>query len=120
MDGGVLVYTSFGGARVGWHIVGGTSASSPQLAGLIALTNQLADASGKAHVGYLNPLLYQLPASDFNDILPQTFGSVTLADNSNYGSGIAGSAVTTGYDLATGFGSPKAYQLVHDLAGMLH
>lgn len=119
VDGGVLVYTSFGGARVGWHIVGGTSAASPQLAGLIALTNQLADAGGKAHVGYLNPYLYNLPASDFTDIVPQTFGAVTLADNSNYGSGIAGMAVTTGYDLATGFGSPKAYSFVHDLANAL-
>lgn len=119
VDGGVLVYTSFPGVRVGWHIVGGTSASAPQLAGLIALTNQLADESGKAHVGYLNPFLYQLPASDFNDIVPQTFGSVTLDDNSNYGSGIAGMAVTTGYDLSTGQGSPKAYNFVHDLADVL-
>jgi subtilase family serine protease len=119
VDGGVLVYTSFPGARVGWHIVGGTSASSPQLAALIALTNQLADASHKAHVGYLNPLLYKLSASDFNDIVPQTFGAVTLADNSNFASGIAGMAVAPGYDLTTGFGSPKAYQLVHDLATIL-
>ncbi len=119
VDGGVLVYTSFPGTRVGWHIVGGTSAASPQLAGLIALTNQLADASHKAHVGYLNPLLYKLSASDFNDIVPQTFGAVTLADNSLYGSNIQGMAVSSGYDLATGFGSPKAYQLVHDLAGLL-
>jgi subtilase family serine protease len=119
VDGGVLVYTSFPGARVGWHIVGGTSASSPQLAALVALTNQLADASNKAHVGYLNPLLYKLSASDFNDIVPQTFNAVTLADNSVYGSGIAGMAVTPGYDLSTGFGSPKAYQLVHDLASIL-
>jgi subtilase family serine protease len=119
VDGGVLVYTSFPGARVGWHIVGGTSASSPQLAALIALTNQLADASHKAHVGSLNPLLYKLSASDFNDIVPQTFSAVTLADNSNFASGIAGMAVTPGYDLTTGFGSPKAYQLVHDLATIL-
>ncbi len=119
VDGGVLVYTSFPGVRVGWHIVGGTSASSPQLAGLIALTNQLADAGGKAHVGYLNPYLYNLPSSDFTDIVSQTFGAVTLADNSNYGSGIAGMAVTSGYDLATGFGSPKAYNFVHDLANAL-
>jgi subtilase family serine protease len=119
VNGGVLVYTSFPGARVGWHIVGGTSASTPQLAALVALTNQLADASGKAHVGYLNPLLYKLSASDFNDILPQTFNAVTLADNSLYGSGIAGMAVTSGYDLSTGFGSPKAYQFVHDLANLL-
>ena len=119
VDGGVLVYTSFPGVRVGWHIIGGTSASSPQLAALIALTNQLADAGGKAHVGYLNPLLYQLPAGDFDDIVPVTFGAVTLADNSNFGSGIAGMAVTPGYDLATGRGSPKAHSFVHDLANAL-
>jgi hypothetical protein len=29
VDGGVLVYTSFGGVRVGWRIVSGTSAASP-------------------------------------------------------------------------------------------
>jgi subtilase family serine protease len=116
VDGGVLVYTGFSGVRVGWHIIGGTSASSPQLAGLIALTNQLADQKGKPHVGYLNPLLYSLSASDFTDIVPQTFGSVTVADNSLFGSGIAGMVVTTGYDLATGFGSPKADSFVHDLA----
>lgn len=120
VDGGVLVYTSFPGTRVGWHIVGGTSASSPQLAALIALTNQLADASHKAHVGYLNSYLYALPAGDFNDIVPQTFGAVTLADNSNYLSGIAGMPVTPGYDLATGRGSPKAFNFVHDLAAALH
>ncbi len=121
VDGGVLVFTSFPGVRVGWHIIGGTSASSPQLAALIALTNQLADASHKAHVGYLNPHLYLLPSSDFVDIVPQTFGpgAVTLGDNSQFGSGIAGMAVTAGYDLATGRGTPKAYSFVHDLANAL-
>jgi subtilase family serine protease len=121
VDGGVLVYTSFPGARVGWHIIGGTSASSPQVAALIALTNQLADANGKSHVGYLNPLLYKLPAHDFHDIVPQTFGpgAVPLADNSNFGSGIAGLPVTAGFDLSTGFGSPEAYNFVHDLAKAL-
>ncbi len=121
VDGGVLVFTSFPGVRVGWHIVGGTSASSPQLAGLIALTNQLADASAKSHVGYLNPLLYNLPSRDFLDIVPQTFGpgAVTLDNNSNFGSGIAGMATTTGFDLTTGFGSPKAFNFVHDLATAL-
>ena len=120
VDGGVLVYTSFPGVRVGWHTIGGTSASSPQLAGLIALTNQLADQLGKSHhVGYLNPLLYNLPSKDFNDILPQAFGSVTIADNALYGSGIAGMPTTPGWDLTTGFGSPKAHSFVHDLASSL-
>jgi subtilase family serine protease len=119
VDGGVLVFTSFPGVRVGWHIIGGTSASSPQLAGLVALTNQLADASSKAHVGYLNPLLYGLPASDFNDIVPHTFNAVTLSDNSLFGSGIAGMPVTAGFDLSTGRGSPKAFSFVHGLANAL-
>ncbi len=119
VDGGVLVYTSFPGTRVGWHIVGGTSASSPQLAGVVALANQLADIMGKKHVGYLNPFLYSLPATDFTDILPHTFGAVTIADNSNFGSGVAGMPATPGYDLATGFGSPKAHAFVHDLVALL-
>ena len=121
VDGGALVYTSFGGVRVGWHIIGGTSASTPQLAAMVALTNQLADQAHKSHVGYLNPLLYNLSASDFTDIVPQTFGpgAVTLADNSQFGSGIPGMAVTKGYDLATGFGSPVADSFVHDLATAL-
>lgn len=119
VDGGVLVYTSFGGTRVGWHIVGGTSAASPQLAALVALTNQVADQENKPHVGYLNPLLYKLPASAFNDIVPQTFGAVTIKDNSLYGSGIAGYDATPGYDLATGFGSPNGYNFVMDLAAEL-
>jgi subtilase family serine protease len=123
VDGGVLVFTSFSGARVGWHIIGGTSASSPQLAGLIALTNQLAHDMGKGPVGYLNPLLYRLPSRDFNDIVPQTFGTgagvTTLADNSEFGTGIPGMATTVGWDLTTGFGTPNAYNFAHDLASIL-
>ncbi len=122
VDGGVLVFTSFPGTRVGWHIVGGTSAASPQIAGLIALTNQLADDMGKSHVGYLNPLLYSLPASDFNDIVPLSFGSSpgqTLNSNAEFGTSIAGMSTTTGWDLTTGFGSPKAFNFVHDLASAL-
>jgi hypothetical protein len=85
---------------------------------LIALTNQLRHASSKQSIGYLNTALYGLPTSDFNDIVPQTFGSVTLADNALYGSGIAGVAATAGYDLTTGFGSPKAASFVADLAAL--
>jgi len=120
VDGGVLVYLGFLGAGSGFYIFGGTSASSPQLAGLIALTNQMADSKGKAHhVGYLNPLLYKLPATDFFDTVPHTFGSVTISDNSLYGSGIPGYQATTGWDLASGFGSPNANNFVTDLANEL-
>ncbi len=123
VDGGVLTFTSFAGARVGWHIIGGTSASSPQLAGLVALTNQLAASKGKGPVGYLNPLLYKLPSRDFNDIVPQNLGTgagvTTLADNSEFGTGIPGMLTTTGWDLTTGFGTPNANNFVRDLAAAL-
>jgi subtilase family serine protease len=123
VDGGVLVFTSFPGVRVGWHVVGGTSASSPQLAALVALANQLASEAGKQPVGYLNPILYTLPARDFRDIVPVTFGTgavvVTLDSNTQFGSGVPGMPTTTGWDLTTGFGSPRAYDFVHDLASAL-
>jgi subtilase family serine protease len=120
VDGGVLVHVSFPGIKPGFYIVGGTSAATPQIAGLIALTNQLADSLHKPHVGYLNPLLYKLPSRDFNDIVPVTFGVgqgvVNLNTNGEYGTGIPGFRVSTGWDLASGFGSPNAYYFVHDLA----
>jgi subtilase family serine protease len=123
VNGGVLVFTSFPGVRVGWHTVGGTSASSPQLAALVALANQLASQAGKQPVGYLNPILYTLPARDFRDIVPVTFGTgagvVTLDSNEQFGTGVAGMATTTGWDLTTGFGTPKAFEFVHDLASAL-
>lgn len=119
VDGGVLVYTSFPGTRVGWHVVGGTSASSPQLAALTALANQLRHQAGKSSIGYLNPVLYTLSSSDFRDVVPETFGTgagvTTLADNSEFGTGIQGMSTTGGWDLTTGFGTPEALQYVNDL-----
>ncbi len=123
VDGGALVFTSFPGARVGWHIVGGTSASTPQLAAMVALANQLRHAMGKQSVGYLNPMLYKLPASDFNDIVPETFGKdagvTTLDNNALYGFNIPGMETRVGWDLTTGFGTPKAHAFVHDLANLV-
>jgi subtilase family serine protease len=120
VDGGVLVFTSFPGIRVGWHIIGGTSASSPQLAAVVSLANQARHKQGKQSIGYLAPVLYGLPQTDFNDIVPQTFGSgasaLTLADNAEAGSGIPGMSTTRGWDLTTGFGSPRVANLVKDLA----
>jgi len=118
-DGGVLVYCTPAG---GWLDASGTSCGSPQVAGLVALINQIRESLGKGPIGHLASKLYQLPSSDFNDIVPQTFGAgadaVTIADNFSYGSGVPGLPCRVGYDLTTGLGSPKAYSFVHDLATM--
>jgi subtilase family serine protease len=118
-DGGVLVYCTPAG---GWQDASGTSCGSPQIAGLVALVNQIRARMGKGPIGHVASKLYQLPSSDFNDIVPQTFGTgadaVTIQDNMSYGSGVPGFQTTVSYDLTTGLGSPKAYSFVHDLATM--
>jgi subtilase family serine protease len=119
IDGGVLVFTSFTGVP-GWGLAGGTSAATPEVAGMVALANQLRTENGKAPIGYLNPVLYTLPERDFNDIVPETFGSgltkTTVDDNAIVVIDVPGWKTTTGWDLTTGRGSPNAYWFVHDLA----
>jgi hypothetical protein len=96
---GFSVYNTAGG---GWEQVGGTSASSPQWAALVALAYQ-----GRTLIGFtsldgqtqLLPALYSLPSTDFHDI--------TTGSN--------GHSATAGYDLATGLGTPKAQLVIADL-----
>jgi subtilase family serine protease len=121
VDGGVLTYIGFlGGAANGYYIIGGTSASCPQLAGVVALANQVRQQNSKQSIGYLNPVLYQLPAGDFNDTVSLTFGTgagvTTLNSNEQYATGIPGVATASGWDLTTGFGSPKVPLFVAGLA----
>ena len=117
-DGSAHVYWS----GAGWFGASGTSVATPQIAGVVALVNQMRASMGKGPIGHLAPKLYQLPATDFNDIVPQTFGSganaITLQDNFRDFYTVPGLPTTLGYDLTTGLGSPKAYSLVHDLAAM--
>lgn len=111
IDGGVLVvYGGFGFPVV--FIVGGTSAGSPQWAGIIALANQARANLGKGTIGDLNPVLYSIYhsaryATDFHDI--------TVGNDQLVGSPVGFSA-GTGYDVASGIGSPIVDQLIVDLA----
>ena len=120
-DGGVLVHIGFlGAANNGYYSIGGTSAATPQLAGVVALANQLRQQNSKQPIGYLNPVLYQLPASAFNDTVPLTFGTgagvTTLDSNQEYGFVIPGMPTTVGWDLTTGWGSPNVPVFVAALA----
>jgi subtilase family serine protease len=91
----------------GWYVIGGTSASSPQWAGLIAIADQIAGRS----LGYINPALYQIannPAKYAND-----FFDVTV--NCNQTSAIPGYCASAGWDAVTGLGTPNAANLIPDL-----
>jgi subtilase family serine protease len=137
VNGGVLIYTTQypQALRQGWHIEGGTSAASPQMAGIIALANQARAAAGKAPLGLLGPHIYPLGNADasapdasfagngvsyFRDIVPQTFtgpdGTTLVLDNNQWTDPAAPYFATPGYDLTTGFGSPRADRFVAALA----
>lgn len=121
VNGGVLVYTSFfpNRDRVGWHVYGGTSAASPQVAGLVALANQQQAENGQPPLGFLNPLIYKVGGSPYRDVVPQTFGTAVsgqLVNNRLFqynGDGnpvtpgpVPGLPVRNGWDETTGYGSP--------------
>ena len=131
VNGGALVYSSFypNVSRVGWHVYGGTSAASPQIAGVIALTNAEQAAASEPPIGDVAPFLYSshMSASDFTDIVPVTEGTAlsgVLADNTLWqynadgsvsAGPVPGHPVQTGWDMATGFGSPIGAPFVADL-----
>jgi len=90
----------------------GTSFATPLWAGFMALVNQEAAANGQPSVGFLNPALYALGQSaDYANNL----NDITVGNNATPTSGGLFRAVP-GYDLCTGWGSPKGSNLIHSLA----
>jgi subtilase family serine protease len=110
IQGGVIVAVAEGFFRVG-----GTSAGSPQWAGLAALGAQVAGQG----LGPINPILYQLGTGSnastyFHDV---TTGNNTVpAAFTGTGSPVTGYNAGAGWDASTGLGSPKADTLVPALA----
>jgi len=106
--------------------IGGTSASAPSFAGIMALIDQ----KMKGRQGPVNYVLYRLAASQqysncngsnttkapasnciFNDI---TVGDSSVPGEPNYGKSNAKYAAGVGYDLATGLGSINAANLANN------
>lgn len=88
----------------------GTSCGSPQWAALAAIANQVAGH----RLGPINPTLYALGQSSSESSM---FNDVTVGDNSvGDPFDIPGFSAGLGWDQATGWGSPKANNLVPALA----
>lgn len=95
----------------GWYASGGTSTAAPMFASLIALANQYSLSQGYYDLGFLNPLLYSLNQSN-----PADFHDITVGTNNVEGG--AQYAATSGYDMATGLGTPTSGSLFTDLANL--
>ncbi len=89
-----------------WTLGGGTSASTPVWAGLIAIANQMAGHS----LGFIDPALYKLATSD---TYQRDFRDITQGNNTN--SGVEGYPAVSGWDPVTGLGAPNAEHLLPDL-----
>ncbi len=88
----------------GWYVVGGTSCSAPQWAGLVAIADQIAGHG----LGLINPKLYALAAGPNYS---QYFYDVTTGSNQADPS-VPGYPATSGWDPVTGLGTPNAAKLL--------
>ncbi len=88
----------------GITFVGGTSAATPLVAGMIALWSQQAKQQGLPRPGFVPPFLYATAKSN-----PGAFIDITQGTNALFGGSCC--PARPGYDLATGLGSPLADQI---------
>jgi hypothetical protein len=106
--GGITVYSD---AYGGWQTYGGTSSATPIWAALLAVTNASATCQSNNAtangVGFVNPLLYSVASNP--TAYAASFNDITAGNNDPYGFSNLFPA-TTGYDMASGLGSPHLTQ----------
>jgi len=101
---------------------GGTSASTPLMAGITVLLNQYLNGTSTTGLGLINPMLYSLYAtspSAFHDTPAGSNSTVSCTVGDPVGqpaalvcqTGTFGFSTTAGYDLVTGLGSVDAHAL---------
>jgi len=89
--------------------IAGTSASAPIFASMVALINDQLLAAGQKPLGWLNPFLYGVGATAFNDI--------TVGQNPACGSP-QGFPAQVGWDPITGLGTPNFAKLLAAVQGL--
>jgi subtilase family serine protease len=97
----------------GWYDVGGTSASSPQWAALVAIADQI-NGGG---LGFINPALYKLANNP--SAYASNFFDVTTGNNQADPT-VPGFPATTGWDPVTGLGTPNASALLPALVAAVN
>jgi subtilase family serine protease len=109
ISGGVLAVWGVGG---GIYVFGGTSAGSPQWSGIAALANQLDQKQQGQNLGFINTFLYRIGHN--SNAYQKDFHDITIGNNLVAG-GTVGFSAHSGYDYATGLGTPNVGNLVQGL-----
>jgi Pro-kumamolisin, activation domain len=94
-----------------WTGFGGTSASTPLWAGFMALANEQASVSGRPPIGFASPALWAIGRSGN---YTNCFHDITTGNNFSKQNADLYEAVV-GYDLCTGWGTPKGQSLIDAL-----
>jgi subtilase family serine protease len=102
-----------GSSTVRWGSVGGTSLSTPQWAGLIAVANATRALNGKAAMGAPHAALYGQIAT-----VPGTYASVFADITAGSDGSCAACTAKSGYDQLTGLGTPNVSNLLSALSGL--
>ena len=92
----------------GWSVIGGTSAAAPLWAAIATNTNQYLASKKEPLIGNVNAALYTISKTSYPTA---AYHDVTTGTNLYYKAG-------PGYDMATGFGSPDAWNFARDLEVM--
>jgi hypothetical protein len=104
--GGITVFSAV--AAGGWNTFGGTSSAAPLWAAMLADVNASSTCQNNPAtqdgVGFLNPLLYAVASNP--TAYAASFNDITAGNNDPYGDSNLFQA-TSGYDMATGLGSPQ-------------
>ncbi|KAH9164912.1 subtilisin-like protein [Lactarius sanguifluus] len=87
------------------HEVGGTSAATPVVSGIISLLNDWLILTGQEPLGFLNPWLYGRGFRGLTDI----------TEGSNPGCNMDGFSAIVGWDPVTGFGTPNFRRMLEQL-----
>lgn len=101
-----------GSTTMRWVSAGGTSLSTPQWAGLLAVANALRVAAGKTVLGQPHAALYQQIGAVPTQYTT-TFKDVTSGSNGS----CATCAAKAGYDTPTGWGTPNGSAMLTALSG---
>jgi subtilase family serine protease len=94
-----------------WSVTGGTSSAAPLWAGFMALANQEAASKGLATLGFVDPAIYSIGKGSgylaaFHDI---------ATGNNSISSDPKQFAAVSGYDLVTGWGTPRGQATINAL-----
>ncbi|NGZ83368.1 S53 family peptidase [Duganella aceris] len=112
-SGQYVAVIASGSSTVKWTSIGGTSLATPQWAGLIAVANALRVQNSKAVLAAPHTALYTQIAT-----VPGSYASAFADITSGSHGTCATCSAKTGYDAASGLGTPNVGALLSTLSGL--